>query len=126
MACTENVRYWSLFLDELYPILRDLTHSIRQGDWHLFVSAVRRCKRRFGRTNYCRCGTLFLEDCLDIQRKFPGISRCFNDGGWVIYHTLRQGSAVGFDMALETCYNKPAKVAGGIIGMTRQKDAVSL
>ena len=44
----------------------------------------------------------------------------------MIYHTLRQGSAVGFDMALETCYNKPAKVAGGIIGMTRQKDAVSL
>ena len=24
-ACNENVRYWSLFLDELYPILRDLT-----------------------------------------------------------------------------------------------------
>ena len=63
-----------MFLDELYPILRDLTHSIRQGDWHLFVSAVRRCKRRFGRTNYCRCGTLVLEDCVDIQRKFPGTS----------------------------------------------------
>ena len=42
-ACTEKVRYWILFLDELYPILRDLTHSIRQGDWYLFVSAVRGC-----------------------------------------------------------------------------------
>ena len=41
-------------------------------------------------------------------------------------HTLRQGSAVGFDMALKKCYNKPAKVAGGIIGMTRQKEAVAL
>ena len=125
----ENVRYWSLFLDELYPILRDLTHSIRQGDWHLFISAVRRCMPLFfgfGRTNYSRWGTLFLEDCLDIQRKFPGIYRCFIDGGWVMYHTLRQGSAVGFDMALEKCYNKPAKVAGGIIGMTRQKEAVAL
>ena len=51
------------------------------------------------------------------------------DGGWVMYHTLRHGSAVGFDMALEKCYNKhdkPAKVAGGIIGMTRQKKAVAL
>ena len=43
-----------------------------------------------------------------------------------MYHTLRQGSAVGFDMALEKCYNKPAKVAGGIIGMTRQKESVAL
>ena len=42
------------------------------------------------------------------------------------YHTLRHGSVVGFDMALEKCYNKPAKVAGGIIGMTRQKEAVAL
>ena len=61
------------------------------------------------------------------QLKFvPGIYRCFIDGGWVMYHTLRQGSAVGFDMALEKCCNKPAKVAGGIIGMTRQKEAVAL
>ena len=29
-------------------------------------------------------------------------------------------------MALEKCYNKTAKVAGGIIGMTRQKEAVAL
>ena len=128
-ACNDNVTYWSLFLDELYPILRDLTHSTRQGDWHLFVSVVRRCMPLFfgfGRTNYSRWGTLFLEDCLDIQRKFPDIYSCFNNGGWVMYHTLRQGSAVGFDMALEKCYNKPAKVAGGIIGMTRRKEAVAL
>jgi len=36
------------------------------------------------------------------------------------------GSAVGFDMALEKCYNKPVKVAGGTIGVTRQKDAVAV
>ena len=29
-------------------------------------------------------------------------------------------------MTLEKCYNKPAKVAGGIIGMNRQKEAVAL
>ena len=63
---------------------------------------------------------------LKIAWKFPGIYRCFNDGGWVMYHTLRQGSAVGFNMALEKCYNKLAKVAGGIIGMTRQKESVAL
>ena len=41
-----------------------------------------------------------------------------------MYHT--QVNAVGFDMALEKCYNKPAKVAGDIIGMIRWKEAVGL
>ena len=29
----ENVQYWVLYLDVIYPILRDLTHSIRVRDW---------------------------------------------------------------------------------------------
>ena len=31
-----------------------------------------------------------------------------------------------FDQALEQCYNRPAKVSGGIIGVTRKKEAVAL
>ena len=31
-ACNECVQYWSLFLDKIYPILRELIHSLRQGD----------------------------------------------------------------------------------------------
>ena len=52
-SCNENVIFWSLFLDDLYPILRDLTHPMRQGNWHLFISALRRCMPLFfgfGRT----------------------------------------------------------------------------
>ena len=30
------------------------------------------------------------------------------------------------DQGLEMCYNKPAKGQGGIIGMTRRKEAVAL
>lgn len=40
--------------------------------------------------------------------------------------TNKKGSGVPFDMALEQCYNRPAKVNGGIIGVTRKKDAVAL
>ena len=87
-SCNENVTFWSLFLGDLYPVLRDPTHSIRQGDWHLLISALRRCMPLFfgfGRTNYNRLGMLFLEDCLDPQRKFPAIYKCFIDGGWVMF-----------------------------------------
>ena len=37
----------------------------------------------------------------------------------------RKESGVPFDQALEQCYNWPAKVSGGVIGVTR-KDAVAL
>ena len=38
----------------------------------------------------------------------------------------RKGSGVPFDQALEQCYNRPAKVSRGVIGVTRMKDAVAL
>ena len=45
---------------------------------------------------------------------------------WWIRHEYYKGSGVPFDQALEQCYNRPAKVSGGIIGVTRKKDAVAL
>ena len=47
------------------------------------------------------------------------------NGGFVV-NTSRKGSGVPFDQALEQSYNRPAKVTGGIIGITRKKDAVAL
>ena len=44
-----------------------------------------------------------------------------------MYYNQRQGSAIPLNyQALEKCYNKPAKVSGGIIGVTRRKEAVAL
>ena len=103
----ENIHYWTLFLNDIFPRLRDLTHSIRQGNWLLFISSVGRCITlffAFGRTNYSRFVPLFLEDCLDLQRKHASLYKHYLQGGWVNCHTTRQGSAVAFDMALEKCY----------------------
>ena len=117
-----------MFLDQVYPILRNLTFSIRSGNWELFIDVVRRAIPLFfgfGRTNYSRWVPLFLEDCLDLHRKMPELHRHFKKGGWVYYFTSRRCSAVGMDMGLEKVYNKPAKSIGGIIGMTSRKEAVA-
>jgi len=37
-----------------------------------------------------------------------------------------RGSGVPFDQGLEQCFNRPAKVNGGIIGVTQKKEAVAL
>lgn len=125
----ENVQYWTYFVDEIYPIQRDMTYAIRVGNWQLFVSTVHRALDLFfacGKTNYSREAPLFYEDCKDLERKFPQVYRAFEQRAFVMYHSDRLGSAVGFDMALEKVYNKPAKIKGGIIGLTRRKEAVAL
>ncbi|KAJ4939550.1 hypothetical protein JOQ06_028998, partial [Pogonophryne albipinna] len=57
--------------------------------------------------------------------KFPLLYDSYMHGGFVV-NTTKKGSGVPFDQALEQCYNRPAKVSGGIIGITRKKEAVAL
>ena len=113
----------------MYPTLRDFELSVRKGDWDLFMSAVRRCLSLFfgtGRTNYSRWGPLFYQDCLDLQQKFPTLYKHFKKGFFVCHLSQRHASGIGFDQALEKVYNFTAKAVGGIIGVTRQKEAVAL
>ena len=79
----------------------------------------------FGRTNYCRWTPLFVQDCYQLKYKFPLLYDSYMNGGFVV-NTTKKSSRVPFDQALEQCYNWPAKVSGGIIGVTRKKDAVAL
>ena len=79
----------------------------------------------YGKTNYSRWGPIFYEDCMDLKRKFPLIYESFINGGFVVHRT-RLGSGTPMDQALEQIYNKPAKGASGIIGITRRKEAVAL
>ena len=49
--------FWNKVLTELYPILRVLTRSHREGDWLLHLSALERALPLFfcyNRTNYAR------------------------------------------------------------------------
>ena len=47
------------------------------------------------------------------------------NGGFVV-STIKKGSGVPFDKALEQCYNQLAKVSGEIVGVTRKQEAVAL
>ena len=78
-----------------------------------------------GRTHYSRYSPLFLDDCMDLQRKFPEIYKHFLEGGFVCYLSDGQDSGIGFDMGLEKVYKFAAKATSGIIGITRRKIAVA-
>jgi len=44
------------------------------------------------------------------------------NGGFIV-NTIRKGSGVPFDQALDQRYNRPTKGSEGIIRVTRKKDA---
>ena len=53
----EQFRYRTLFIDEITPVLRDLTRSHRERNWSLHLSAIPRAIPllfAFDRTNYSR------------------------------------------------------------------------
>ena len=127
--CIQNRSvFWNRYVSDLYPIARDLTNSMHSGDWTLYLSAVERANSLFfffGRTNYSRWTPIFLQDCYKMKHKFPLLYKSYMDGGFAM-NGDRKGGAVPFDQALEQCYNTPAKVSGGIIGVTRKRDALAL
>ena len=124
---SQSFGYWFTHFFELFPIARDLTNSMRSGDWVLYLSAVERATSLFfffGWTNYSRWTPLFLQDCYELKDKFPLLYSSYMNGGFVV-NTNRKGSGAPFDQALEQSYNRTAKVSCGIIGVTRKKDAVA-
>lgn len=121
--------YWNTFLYELFPILRDIIRADREGKWELHMSAFQRALPlffSFGKINYARWGSVYYEDCLKLEENHPSVVESFVRGGFVVQHGDKNFSSVGMDQGLEMCYNKPAKGQGGIIGMTRRKEAVAL
>ena len=124
----KNFQYWTVFLDEIFPIIRYLTNSFRERNWTLHLCAVRKAIPlffAFDRVNYSRWMPLYFDDCLKLRETFPLIHEQFLNGDFTVQHSRRPCSAIPIDQALEKAYNKTAKGKGGIIGITAQKAAVA-
>ena len=65
------------------PILTDLTHSFRQANWGMHLSALRRAVPlffAFGHINYCRWTLIYYEECLNLSNQFPLLHKAFTQG----------------------------------------------
>ena len=58
---SQSFNYWNIYVSELFPILRDLNTSLRSGDWIRAIEWATSLFFFFGRTNYYRWTTLFLQ-----------------------------------------------------------------
>ena len=109
-----------MFLEQIAPVLRDLTRSYRESNWKLHMLAVRRALPlcfAFDRVNYKRWLPLCYEDCLALPQNFPKIYEAFLEVDFTVKRTTKSGSGVPMDQALEKEYNKLAK------GITLSKES---
>ena len=109
---SEQFQYFNVFLEQIAPVLRDLTRSYRESNWKLHLSAVRQALPlcfAYDRVNYKRWLPLYYEDCLAPPQNFPKTYEAFLEGDFTVKYTTKSGSGVPMDQALQKEYNKPAK-----------------
>ena len=125
---SKSLEYRSVFLESIVPVLRDLTHSFREKDWPLHLSAVQRATPlffSFHHTNYARWAPLYFDDWLKLEEKFPMLYQKFMEVDFCVQQSPRASSAVPMDQALEQSYSKTAKGKGGVNRITTQKATIA-
>ena len=124
-ACNEQFRNCSIFLDELIPIVNDLTLSYRESNWLLYLSALGRAVPllfAFDRSNCSRWVSLYYNHCILFEETFPDLFERFINGDFTV---KQKCSAIHFDQALEKEYNKNVKGSDGIVGFTREQEVAA-
>ena len=94
---SKSFHIWNPFLDDILPILIDLTRLHCEGAWNLHVSVVRRALAlffAFNRSHYSRWYPLYFEDCLGLKSTYPDIFHCFIKKGFLVAQIFRKGSRI--------------------------------
>lgn len=116
--------FWQQYMD-LVSILLAFTWALRCGDWNLYMSAFKSMMPWFAaydHTHYTRWGAAFIADMEHLAQTVPQVYKGFLDGDFVAKETNHSFNGVPFDLCLEHI-NKTGKVAGGLVGITRNESA---
>ena len=117
-------RFWLTTL-ELELLLLTFVHSLREGNFHLYIEALHKVTPWFfslDRVNYSRYLPVHIRDMQALSRTHPDILRNFVEGKFVIRSSEKNFSSISIDQAHEQ-NNKHVKGQGGIIGLTANESA---
>lgn len=109
----------------LVSILLRFTRALREGDWKLFLSSFAEMLPWFAvfdHVNYTRWGVIFLADMHLLPQTAPEVHKAFENGDFVTKESKNKFNQIPDDQALEHV-NKAGKVAGGLVGITRNDTA---
>ena len=81
--------YMNNFLSNMAPVLRNLTRSFRDANWHLNLSSVNHAVDlcfSFDCINHKCWLPIYYEDCLALPKRFPEMYESFLNRDFVVKH----------------------------------------
>ena len=117
--------FWKGYMDMVQLLLLFL-RAEREGNWLLHLDTMKEMlpwMAIYDHTNYMRLGVIYMADMIHLEQTAPNVHREFLEGNFVVKEANGTFNQVHTDMALEHV-NKLCKVAGGIVGITRNKPAL--
>ena len=107
-----------------YTIMLVFVRSIREGNFPLYITALRALTPWFfamDHTHYSRW--VLIRDMTTLHERLPDVAKEFDRGSFVVHKSTRPFSAIAFDHAHEQ-NNAVVKDDGGAIGLTQNPRAL--
>lgn len=117
--------FWKMYID-LVQILLNFVRAEREGNWELHLEAFQQMlplMAAYDHTNYTRWGIVYLADMKNLQQTAPAVYNEFTSGNFGVKRTEGAFNQLPTDQALEHI-NKLCKIAGGLVGITRNRPAL--
>lgn len=118
-----NLKFWWQYLS-MVSVLLKFTRAQRDGQWDLYLDALRAMLpyfQRYDHINYARWGPVYLSEMKQLPEE---VEREFRQGNFVVKGSDKLFNQVDPDHSLEWV-NGIGKKAGGIVGITKTKSALS-
>ncbi len=109
----------------MVSILLGFIRAEREGNWLLHLSTFASMLPWFAiydHINYTRWGSVYLAYMHQLQVTHPDVYLEFMYGNFVVKQTQKKFNQLSTDQALEHV-NKMSKMAGGLVGITREDSA---
>ena len=95
--CSEQFLHWDNFLNQIFPVICDLTPSHRESYCELYLSAIHRALPlcfALDRVNYKHWLPLYYEDAVALKERFPNMHARFSTSDFTVKHRKKSASAL--------------------------------
>ena len=121
-----TIMFWNQYIDMVCILLRYI-RAERDGIWQLHLTSLAEMLpffHAFDHTNYARWVPVYLADMHRLPETAPAVYEQFAMGNFPVKGSKGRFNQVWSDLKLEQSLNRYSKTSGGLIGITRNQNAV--
>ena len=116
LSQSRTSKLWLQYLD-MIDILRMSIKAERTGNFHLHLRSVSEMLPYFaasGHNNYVKCGRLYLQQMLDLEKTHKDVYKRFKEGHHSIRRSDRYWAGLSSDLIIEQVLMRSLKTNGGL------------